>query len=115
MKERRREREVRRKRSPLFVQSPLSLRAGIFLLSAPFLFVSRMLIIIRMTLILSRGSPLKNHLFMAPSWLLIFSATSLIMPAGYPVLSLSSLFPALDFFETSDAATISFLAMIASS
>lgn len=46
-----------------------------------------MLITIRMTLILySRGLKNPLFLFMAPSWLLIFSATSLIMPAGYPVL-----------------------------
>lgn len=84
--------------------------------------VDRMLITARMTLILSRlNSSQKSSLsfsplFTAPSWLLIFSATSLIMPAGHPVYSPSLLPP---FFETSVAAprrsSIFFPMMIASS
>lgn len=97
MREKKRKRE-RVEKTTCSLRSSPSL-TGILLLSAPFLSVDRMLITARMTLILpeltssqkSSFPPLPSFtpslLFTAPSWLLIFSATSLIMPAGYSVYS----------------------------
>lgn len=92
-KEGEREKEIGRKRPPLLVPLP-SLLPDLPSFSAPFLSVDRMLITARMTLVTLPGlspplknvppSPLSPCLFTAPSRLLIFSATSLIMPPGHP-------------------------------